>query len=434
MIRSNFFKIKYELFVSIIIIIYAMVYEWGIFEALPISLIFGIKIFCPLLLLLLIPIRKIHSKYASRFIFYFALFMLYGLIPSLFSKFFPETIIQWFKFLPLVMFFILITTYMEQKTQLSVMISKLIVLFGVFSVVQFFLLLLLQYTGITFNITPLGRGMYAGPLGLLGNITSRMFFPGLPQPVFRLCGFWLEPDKASGFLFAAFFISRSIYILEKKKYWLKASYLCLVGGFMALSNAGYLSIAVAFLFGTMIHILHAKRILRSLLLLLIALSLLVVVFLGREQVARKYYNVNVLRILTGVRGTSNATIKNPYGGRFKVMKKNFLIFLNNPFGVGFVIPGGGALKHHPSGTALVRWLTQTGFLGLFLLLLREKQILTPIFKYSFHSKYYMNISQAWIVMFTQNMVYGSLMSPVYLILCGLLVSGRINNVVVKVNN
>lgn len=407
------------------IVIYAMIYEWGIFEAAPKSLIFAIKVFLPCLLLLLIPLRKVNFAYFNKFIIFFVLFMIWGLIPSVFSGCYEETIVQWFKFLPRMLFFVLIGTYLLHKPVASITLVKLFAIIGFLTVIQFLLLTTTINAGIAISGAKMGRGLYYGPFGILGNQCAMMHFPGIQSPIFRLTGFWLEPSRVSGFMFAVYFLAKGLYILEKKKFWKLASYSCLIGGFLCFSNAGYLAIATALFFGVITQFKMGKRTLRSLFLIIIIACLVVTVFWGRSLVAQRYYHVDVLRAIVGVRGTVNATLAKPDGGRLELMKENIPIWLNNPFGIGFRIPGDFFFEQ-ASGCAPLTWFSYTGFFGIVLLLLREKQVIASSLKFSVRSDYCRNVCQAWIAVFTQHLVYGSWMSPVYLILCALVFCAAYN--------
>lgn len=418
-------KNKTDPLIIMAITFYAMIYEWGIFEAAPKSLIFAIKVFLPCLLLLLIPLRKVNFAYFNKFIIFFVLFMIWGLIPTVFSGCYEETIVQWFKFLPRLLFFILIGVYLLRRPEASIVLVKLFIIIGIFTVIQFFLLILTKTVGITVGTVEMARGTYYGPYGLLGNGTARMYFPDIQGPIFRLCGFWLEPSRASGFMFAVYFLAKGLYILEKKKLWKLASYSCLIGGFLCFSNAGYLAIATALFFGVITQFKMGKRTLRSLFLIIIIACLVVTVFWGRSLVAQRYYHVDVLRAIVGVRGTVDVTLAKPDGGRLELMKENIPIWLNNPFGIGFRIPGDFFFEQ-ASGCAPLTWFSYTGFFGIVLLLLREKQVIVSSLKFSTRSDYCRNVCQAWVAMFTQHLVYGSWMSPVYLILCALVFCAAYN--------
>jgi hypothetical protein len=65
------------------------------------------------------------------------------------------------------------------------------------------------------------------------------------------------------------------------------------------------------------------------------------------------------------------------------------------------------------------WLLYTGFGGLFLLFLREIQAIVTAVKVSIKSPFVLKISQAWAVIFFQNILYGTWMTPLYFVTMGL---------------
>jgi hypothetical protein len=425
-------------FIITAVVVYAMIYEWGIFEAAPKSLIFTIKVFLPCLLLFLTPLRKVNFTYLNKFVIFFILFMLWGFIPSVFSSYYVQTIIQWLKFLPRVLFFVIIGTYLLHKPIGSITLAKSFIIIGFLSVIQFLFLFITMRAGITINSAQMGAGVYYGPFGLLGNQIAMMNFPGIQFPVLRLTGFWVEPSKASGFLLATFFLARGIYTLEKRNFWKLVSYSCLIGGFLCLSIAGYLAIIIAFLFGIIvrsrilrvfIHFKITKGALFRFFCAVVLIVLVVLVFAGRSLVAEKYYHNTFLRSIMGVQGAAEVVLESPLDYRVGLLKKNIPIWFDNLFGIGFRIPGKTSSKESfwlASATAPILWLTYTGFIGLFLLLLRDAQVVIVFLKSARQSDYVRNVFQAWVVMFTQHLSYGDWMSPVYLVLCALVFCAAYN--------
>ena len=396
-----------------LIVVYAILFEWRMFAEAPRNLIYPVKIFLPLFLLLIIPLKKVRFKYYNKFALFFGLFLLWGLIPSVFSDYPAQTIIQWFKFLPRMLFFILISVYLLRKPIASISLAKMFVMIGFLAVIQFFLL-------------TLTTGKYG------------VVIPGIPFPFYRLVGFWFEPSKASGFLFASFFLANAICTVDNSKFWKLASYLCLIGGFLCLSNAGYLAIIMALLFGVIVRF-RASRVftqfripkgaLYRLFVATVLIGLVVLVFAGRSLVAEKYYHISFFRTITGVRGAAEVVLEAPWDHRVGLLKANIPIWLDNPFGIGFRIPGKTASKDSfwlASATAPILWLTYTGFIGLLLLLLREAQVLITSLRFSRQSDYIRNVCQAWVAMFTQNIAYGTWMTPFYLILCALVFCAAYN--------
>jgi len=144
--------------------------------------------------------------------------------------------------------------------------------------------------------------------------------------------------------------------------------------------------------------------------------LLVFIFLsvfGRAIVAEHYPDNTNLRNLSGVRDS----LKDPYGGRIEQAQYNLEMVLDHPVGIGFRILGvdteGRGVAY--SGAAPFMWLVSTGWAGLFLLLMREAQVMRSIGKRHLFSNT-IGIFQAWVVLFCQNFTFGSWMTPLYFLL------------------
>ncbi len=153
-----------------------------------------------------------------------------------------ESISQWLKFVPRLLFCYLMGTVLLRKMVVEGII-KLLIIIGVVTVIQYVFL----ETAIKFGIGEFFRldthygGNYYGPLGILGNATAEfsIFFQ---IPKFRLQGFWLEPSTAAGFLLSAYFLSQALYTSIKKIQWKIAGFACLGGGIFAFSNAGFFAL------------------------------------------------------------------------------------------------------------------------------------------------------------------------------------------------
>jgi len=409
--------------ISFLIIVYIMLYEWGVFEAdILHQAVSAAKIIIPLLLLVLIPVRKSDSKAFRLFILFYLCFMIWALAPGIFAAEFQDTLLTWLKYSPRFLFVFLVGLYFLRQSEASINVMKLLVVVGVLTVIQFFLLVPAVLFDVAAGFYIAGvRGMYFGPYGILGNQVAVMSFPGLRFPVFRLTGFWLEPTNASGFLFAAFFLARVIHGVEKKLYWRIMGYLCLAGGFFALSNAGYLAIATPILFACLFMKKSGGKIVYVILLTSLALGLAYFAIQGRSLVAQQYGGSTALRALSGQR---EGTEVDPYGGRVQLLQKNLDLVISNPFGIGMRVSGEGTEGSYEeaSASAPILWLAYTGFIGLVLLLLREYQVMLMAVKYSRESGLVMGASQAWIALFVQHLIGGTWMTPMYLVLCALVIS------------
>jgi hypothetical protein len=322
--------------------------------------------------------------------------------------------------MPRFFFAFLIGLYFLRQPEASITVMKSLVMIGALTVAQFCLLVPLLLFNLVNEFHSVGfRGAtYFGPFGILGNQTAMMYFPGLSFPIFRLTGFWLEPSNASGFLFAVFFLARVVYLIEKKRFWRIMSYVCLTGGFLALSNAGYLAIAAPTLFACLFMKKSGGKIVYVVVLTTLALGLAFFAVRGRTLVNEQYSDSSGLKALAGARA---GTEVDPYSGRVELFQKNMDLIVSKPFGIGMQISGEGHYED-ASQSAPIQWLAYTGIIGLILLLLREYQVLIIAIKYSRQSPIIMAASQAWLAMFVHHLGYGTWMTPGYLLLCALVTS------------
>lgn len=431
------YRIKYSTITLSMIFVYVILYEWGIFEVVPNSIIYPLKMIIPALLLLF-PIRKVikDNNYFNNFTLCYFLFILWGLVPSLFGGNPEESVEQWLKFISRFVFFIVVARFLIVRRDASIIVMKAFVITGLFSFVQYLLVWFFQLTDLfSFSTQEIGRGIYYGPFGILGNVGSAMSFPGIPE-LYRFHGFWLEPSRASGFMFACYFIANNLYYLESKQIWKKSAYISLIAGFLCFSNAGYLAIALALLFGVLINLLNGKISLTNFSFKVGTVFLLIfLAIFGRTYVANNFIDVDIARAIVGVRGGSctgttcggvNYSV-NPADGRLAIYNKNINIATNYPNGIGIRVTGKydkQTTYRNSGGNALLEWLIYTGFIGLFLLIIRELQVFIYSYRYANKDPSVLFLAQAWIAMFIQNMLYGNLMTPAYLIIIALMFSTK----------
>ncbi|KRT68791.1 MAG: hypothetical protein XU15_C0016G0010 [candidate division NC10 bacterium CSP1-5] len=417
-------RIRVVTLLSLLIVVYVMLFEWrSLFLAHAVQpLVYTAKFIIPILLFIAVPLFYPCSRHFTLFILFFASFMLWGLIPSLFSGYYPETLIQWFKFLPRVLFSLVVGSYFLRRPEASIKAVKWLMVIAVLTAIQYLLLVPTSLFGIAKPVYISGaRGVYYGPYGIFGNQSALMSFSNLSVPVLRLTGFWPEPSNASGFLFAVFFLAQAVYIIERKSIWWLISYLSLVCGFLTLSMAGYFAIANATLFGTIVRKKSWKNIIVVAPLAMVSVIVICFAVWGRAFVAEHYYESGGARAIAGVRGGPRAIyLEDPYSGRIGDIAKNVEVWKDNPLGIGFRIPGIDFFED-ATGTAPILWLAYTGLIGGVLLCFRELQVLCPALKYSRNSELVRKVSQAWVAMFSQHMLYGDLMSPMYLLLCVLVI-------------
>lgn len=411
--------------ICLLIVSYVLLYEWGLFEADFLrNWATAAKLLVPGLLLVLIPIKRAPSRYFRLFILFYLLFMLWALAPGIVASDVQIVALglTWLKYLPRAVFVFLVGLYFLRRPAAAVVVMKLLVIVAVLSVIQFCILVpaaIFEYVqGFYISGT---RGLYFGPYGILGNQIAVMTFPGLSYPVFRLTGFWLEPSNASGFMFAVFFLSRVVCLSANSRFWRIMSYICLLGGFLCLSNAGYLAFAAPILFACLFMKKSGVKFVYVVVMAALAIGLVYFAIEGRSLANEEYNGSAALRALSGAREGPGADV---YGGRIELLQKNVGVAITNPFGIGMTVAGEGGEGSYQeaSASAPILWLAYTGFIGLILLLLRESQMLFVAIRYARNSPVVMAASQAWLAMFVQHLAYGTWMSPLYLALCAVVFS------------
>ncbi len=351
-----------------------------------------------------------RGRYLPYYIFFFSLFLLWGLIPTLISG---ETL-AWFKLLPRFAFFLSMVSFFSKRPAAFSLFAKLLVIYVLSTLVQYFLVYL---TGAYMDVAEYGPHELAGPRGLLGNVTARMHLGG-SFPIIRLTGFWNEPSNASGSAFAAFFLARYLVASGEREIWRKASYGALIAGMLALSNAGYIALGVALLVGPMlvssrIRIKRAKRTFRLMLVISLGLILVAVALLGRRYVGESLSNNIWARGVVGAR--TEAVVSDPFGGRVEVLGTAWESSSSNIIGLGIQEIGSEGVIDG-SGTAPVYWLLLTGIPGLLLLVGREAVLVASVRELVRRYRHMIFLVQALVVIMVQHMVYGTWMNPNYLYL------------------
>lgn len=429
------------------IIVYVILYEWvGIFDVGPIRpVVHVLKIVLPLSMLLFVSRLKPPEYFPlKQFHLYFLLFMIWGMIPSAFSPFYQETMVQWAKFLPRLLFCYIVCIFLLQNPAFLSKIAKILVIIGVLTVIQY-ILMSIFYTSaeeLAFKMPIPRGGRYYGPFGILGNGNAVIKIND--EPIFRLTGFWLEPSTASGFMIMASSLAQVLNILLKQLRWKLASLVCLAGGVLTFSNAAYVVIEGSLFIGVFVSFMIAHRDVKSfnsaeakrkrLFYLAGGISLLLIMFFtlfSRSIVNSSdfLYQNSSLRYLAGVRTAVPIRPDTPpllvdssapsdiYGGRLKQAKKDILELFKNPLGKGFRIPGRDYAGRgvDVSSSAILMWLVYTGFIGLLLLVLRDSQVIIVSFKEALHSPLTMALFQAWAALWIQNVFYGTWMNPVFFV-------------------
>jgi len=380
---------------------------------------FTVKLGLPILLILIIGMPSINllnrNIHIGLYIIFFVLFILWATFPTLLFGDFLEIL----KLIPRFLLFVgTLTLFIKYPAAISAY-GKLI-----FCVV---LLALFQYFGNYLfrtyeSAVTIGGALMSGPYYLFGNVTSKMYFPGIDGPVLRLVGFWNEPSNASGTAFSSFFITRYIYNIQHNKVWKFASYFSLLAGLLCFSNAGYLAFGVALIFGSFVAYNNHQfmiRFLKTTSIILFASLFVLLALFGRSYVGNHYSGNSYLRAVVGLRDI-DTQMANPNGGRIELVATAISEVIENPLGMGIQSIGNKGIS--ASASAPVYWFYFTGIVGFIFLLFREGVFFSAALKCIKKAPVSIFLVQAWIVILIQQLSYGSWMNPNYLIISAAVLS------------
>jgi hypothetical protein len=379
------------------------------------------KVFFPVFLLLYCS--KIKAPKVDRVIdstinynLIFLLFLAYLSVPSIFSPDGFESVFEWLKLFPRFIFWVAIYQLFSKRLLAFEALIKMVVVWSLFSVFQYAILVFTNgYNNIfIFDGVPVE---FAGVYGLLGNVNSIMYFPGVSFGVVRLCGFWNEPSNASASIFVSYFYANYLFNSTGEKIWRISAYILLIGGFLCLSNAGYLSIGIAISFGVFLKNRSGfgERLL-AFVILAIGLFLISVALLGRFFVADFGLENTWLKAAVGSREVTEESkdINQLSGGRLSLAEEIVSDILVRPLGFGVPVASEfGEFKN--SASAPIMWLRSGGIIGFILIISRELMVVLlggNMVKRSLEGRL---LFQAWIVVVVQQSVYGSWMNPLYFI-------------------
>lgn len=399
-----------------LLLIYIFLFEWTIFDIHLISpIVNALKMSIPVLLFFLVFFSGSSFYLFRPFIRYLVLLLLFlawAFLPSFLSTHAPECVSQWSKYLLRYLMIFSVGTYFMSRFSAQILTIKLFSIIGLLVLLQFLCLNIDFYSYPylkPFAFSGNGAPIY-GPLGLFATPLNVSHYEML-----RLIGYWIEPSKASGFLFPAFFLGQAIYFYNFKRIWKYISYACLLGGFLCLSNAGYLGFAGAVLFGILRVMRFPKIKLLHLVGLALGIGFIVFALFGRLYIVNHSINSDFLRVASGASfKDTSLNYDEISGGRVQLFQSNLNTLLKNPIGIGMRIPGTNEDGEGFNITAGAPgfWLTFTGMPGLLLLLLVQLQTLYTNIKSNI-SIFELRLTQAWITALLQQSVYGDWMSPFF---------------------
>lgn len=405
-------------------------FEWLIYENLLflesytfggfvfLFLINSYKLFFPIILLLYtdLPTSMLLRKTRIKaYILFFVSFFVWSIVPTILGG----DIIVWLKTFPIFIFFIGVLVFFHKYPVAFLLFAKCLILYVIIALFQYFLI-------IVFRLNDKGNedlwGL-TGPYGILGNTSSRIYLPGQSYPIIRYCGFWKEPSIASASAFSAFFLARYLVAVEGNAYWRKASYLCLLAGLLALSNAGYLAFGLALFAGLLlINKKGYKRRFQLVILIPFTIFLIWLALFSRNYFYQNPTNNNFLLAISGIRNQEiTAADFDPSGGRINLVQNALDKTQKNFIGQGMQKVGEGGII--PPAGAPMFWLLLTGFPGLFFLLVMIAIIIISLRKINKQNPNIVYLSQAFFAVLGQQLAYGTWMDPKFIILAAVVLLG-----------
>ncbi len=366
-----------------------------------------IKLSLPLALLAyagLPPTRMLVQGPVSLYLALFAAFLGWALVPTLISG----DATAYLKFLPRLVFFVGLVSLFSTRPAAVTLFAKLVVVYVLCALAQWVLL----YATAGYDravVTPFAT--FAGPFGLLGNISGRFYLPGISVPIVRLAGFWNEPSNAAGSAYASFFLARYLYQHTGKRHWRWASFGSLLAGVLTFSNAGYLALGAGLIVGMVLGTsrLTVRSALRFGVIVPLGVLLIFTALLGRQFVAANLYGSVWARAFSGVRGddpTADLT-----SGRVDLAKSTLGSARSTLIGNGIQTWGEGGII--ASSSAPLLWLALTGIPGFLLLAGREATLWVGARAAVARDAWTLPLVQALAVVMTQQLSYGSWMDANY---------------------
>lgn len=373
------------------------------------SLVNGAKLLIPLLLFVACGVPSLRFLWripqCAGYFLAIGLFAVWLLFACVISFDPGGAFFNWLKFAPRILFAVGAVGCFLLKPAVFEAIKRVYVIWGVLMVAQFIVLNLtagynyiVEFDGVD--------ARFAGPFGLLGNVTSLTEFPGIPFPIPRLCGFWHEPSNASGSLFVAFFLARNLVAVGASKKWAYAGWCCFIGGFACLSNAGYLAIGAAACVGLMISRQQSFRLLVAKMVIFpLTFILLLGGLFGRKFVAENMPDNQFAVVIFGVRELrpGEEHLFDVTSGRIDIAQDAIATALVKPLGLGLISRTTSNAAILASATAPIFWLQFAGFPGLILLLHIEGGLFLAGYRRARTSRVALAVMQAWVALLAQQL-------------------------------
>lgn len=406
---------------------YILLFEL-VFSFYPTSLtpmVMAAKLALPLLLLVAATpgIRDVvRQPSAMVFLLLMSVFVAWGLIPTLIGVNPAGGVVEWFKHLPLLAYFISLVALSRMYPIFLRRLSVLIVAWGLFAVAQYGAVVATH--GWSNPVHMFGMPIaLAGPLGLFGNVDSVMYLPGAGALV-RFCGWWSEPANASAFMLVAAYLALSLANGPRRVWWRVAAALCGTGTLLAFSNAGYIALGLSLFVGGLLPgalRTGAVRWHRRALTIVAALLFLGLGAAGRWFAANRLDDP-VARAVLGLRSTSLEG--NLTGGRAKLAGDALRVVALRPSGEGYGYLSVALDRDVLSATAPIFWLQLAGVPGILMI---STAVGYGLFSAAGAARSRRSVRQvqAWTAVIVVQLSYGQWMNPLFLTAAAMALSNAV---------
>jgi hypothetical protein len=419
-------KFKINSIMIIGIVLYILVYEIKLFFVdgtlfQPLTNLY--KLSFPFILLFYAgfnPKLIFREKTTLYYLLLYSILIVYLIVLNIFSSGFSFGFIEALRQIPRYFFLIGLVQFFLRDNSLREKTIKIVVMYSLFLTLMHFILLINPTIK---HITLLGSP-YAGPFGILGGVSASFYIPSLDFPIYRLTGWFNEPSNASAFLLASYFLGRSVqHKMPKSIFWKFGPTICLIGGLITFSNAGYVAIGFSFIVMTFLnrkYLKHDSSSFKNIIIIFVAMSVIMIGLFGRYYSAKVGIDSEIFSVITGNKTTY---LNNPYydasGGRINLMNLTIEAISNNPLGIGFI----NTAENVPAGAPLL-WLLFSGIPGLIIILARESIIIFSV-KKRYLNKELIYQYCALLTVICQQSIYGQWNNAFYYFL--------VSNILVKIS-
>ena len=340
---------------------------------------------------------------SSLYILTFFLLILWAFFPTIIRG----DIFSWIKLIPIFVFFLAVCSFFYKFPNQLPLLFKLIVFYYLINLFDYFILLLFGYS-------------FFGTLSprIIGNTSHLVNFD-----LTRFYGLWLEPSNASLISFICFFLCRYLYKIELKNLWRYFSYLCLIGGLLCLSSAGFFAFASA-VFYNYFFLNKEKGFYKK--VYSYGLSFIFLFVILFSLFSRFYFSMNTtsnpyLLSISGIRNIDTSSNYDFSDGRLATYIHAYTETKKNIIGKGLQASGQNAKLSGSSASAPFFWLYMIGFPGLILLLIREFTLASMYKTVNSSNVNFNYIIQCSVCIYAQHSINGNFMNATYVIFSALII-------------